>query len=87
MELGTRIRGLAGCLAVVVAGVAFGCSEAREEAEKVSEVVRENPKDAVEVYEDTYEEKRKKGEGRVDAAGDAYNAVLEVPKERAEAEQ
>jgi hypothetical protein len=39
------------------------------------------------VYEETYEQKRKQGEGRIEASGDAYDAVLEVPKERAEAKQ
>lgn len=82
-----RVRAVCLCFAVAAAGLAVGCGqdEAREEIKEAAEVVGERPKDAIRVYEETYEEDRKKGEGRVEAAGDAYEAVLEVPKERAEA--
>ena len=84
-----RVRGYRLCFALAAAGLAIGCGqdEARKDVKHAAEGVRENAKDATEVYEETYKEDRKKGEGRVEAAGDAYEAVLEVPKERTEADE
>lgn len=68
-------------------GVAVGCGDSgklEDAAEKVEETAREleeNVGNAAETMEDTYAEKRAEGEGRVEAAGDAYNEVLEVPEE------
>jgi uncharacterized protein HemX len=39
---------------------------------------------SAEIMEDSYDDSRAQGEGRIEAAGDAYDAVLEEPHEQAE---
>jgi hypothetical protein len=68
-------------------GLATACSEdTRQQAEEaaasgaadVKEAAGEihgNVEDAVKTLEDTYDEDRKKGKGRIEAAGNAYDAV------------
>jgi hypothetical protein len=83
------VRGHGVWVAAALAAVALGCGEreVHKDAEEAAEALRDNPPEAAGVYEETYEQKRKQGEGRIEASGDAYDAVLEVPKERAEAKQ
>ena len=71
----------AGLLAL---GVATGCGETEKEAEKAAaelekgaETAAANVERSAETMKETYDEKRAAGEGRVQAAGDAYNEVLE----------
>ena len=45
--------------------------------------VKENVKESEEILKKTYREDRAKGEGVVEASGDAYEAVLEKGNERA----
>lgn len=81
-----RARSLGVWVAAAVAGIAFACSEGeiRKDADEAAKVVRDNPENAARVYDETYEKERQKGEGRIEASGDAYDSVLEVPKERAD---
>ena len=67
-------RGVVGSLLVIlVMSVGAGCSD---EAGNVEQ--------AIETEKKTYGEKRAEGEGVVEAAGDAYDAVLEEGEEKAE---
>ncbi len=46
----------------------------------VAEKLEKNVENAAKVAEESYDSARKKGEGRLEAAGEAYNAVLDVPE-------
>lgn len=80
---------------VCAAGVAFGCGQdssteraaekieaAEQAAERAAETVGDHVENAGEVLEEGYGSARKQGESPVEAAGDAYNEVLEVPEDR-----
>ena len=54
------------------------------EAEAVAEELEDNVKHSEELTEKTYEEERAAGTGRVEAAGNAYEAVLEAGREKAD---
>ncbi|MFP8882378.1 MAG: hypothetical protein VCE43_24320, partial [Myxococcota bacterium] len=49
-----------------------------DSARALASNLEERVENATEVDEESYEESRRQGEGRVQAAGDAYEAVLEV---------
>ncbi|MDG2333460.1 MAG: hypothetical protein P8Q97_04475 [Myxococcota bacterium] len=55
-----------------------------EEAEATADELEDNVEHSEELLEDTYDEKRKEGESVVEAAGDAYEAVLEAGREKAD---
>jgi hypothetical protein len=54
-----------------------------EEAEAGAEELEENVEHSEELMEETYDKERKEGAGVVEAAGDAYEAVLEAGSEKA----
>jgi len=55
--------------------------EAAAEAEV--EVLEKNVEASSEMMKKTYEEKRAEGEGRIEAAGDSYNAVIDEGRKKA----
>ena len=81
--------------AIAVVGVSFGvaCGEgeapqrAIKAVEKEAEVLEENVERSARVMKETYKVEREEGVGRVEAAGDAYEAVREIPLEKAAAEE
>lgn len=96
MVMGRNVRIATMLLAVLLlaGGVATGCGDARQEAEqaatqdeaaadleKAAETTAANVERSAETMKETYDEKRAEGEGRVEAAGDAYNKVLEEGSE------
>jgi len=71
-----------GCLlGTLIGGVALGCGD---QAGNDASQLEENVADSIELQRDTYAEKRAEGEGVVEAAGEAYEAVLEEGREKAE---
>jgi hypothetical protein len=48
---------------------------AGKDVEEAAKTARDNVENAAETNTAAYDEKRKEGEGRLEAAGDAYNAV------------
>jgi hypothetical protein len=54
------------------------------EAEAAGEEVEENVEHSEKLMEETYESEREAGTGSVEAAGDAYEAVLEAGREKAD---
>jgi len=50
-------------------------------AEAEAKQLEQNVKESAALMEETYDEKRKEGEGRVEAAGDSYNAVIDAGKQ------
>lgn len=87
-----RIAALGLILAVAWFGVACGdesgegvAAEATDAVEKAAKGLEENIEKSNRVYEETYDEARERGEDAIDAAGDAYNAVLEIPEEEKKA--
>ena len=71
-----RVRTLgAGC--AIGLALVLGCSgeTAMEESEGMAEQLGDNVEHSGELMKETYEESRKKGEGAVEAAGDAYESV------------
>ncbi len=55
-----------------------------DEAEAAAEEVEANVEHSEELMEKTYDEERADGTGRVEASGDAYQAVLEAGREKAD---
>ncbi len=69
---------------VLACGLATGCGEAEKGGEKAAadvesagDTAASNLERSADTMKETYDEKRKEGEGRVEAAGDAYNEMLE----------
>ena len=60
---------------LVTATLLVGCGDSGEES-----AVR-NVERSEKIMADSYDEERKQGEGRVEAAGDAYNEVLDAARE------
>jgi hypothetical protein len=52
-----------------------------------AEVLRGNVEHSAQVAGETYRAEREQGVGRIEAAGDAYEAVLEIPKTKTAAEE
>ena len=50
---------------------------AGRDVEHAAQVAHDNVEDAADTMAETYDEKREEGEGRIEAAGDSYNAVLD----------
>lgn len=70
-----------GCLlGTLIGGFALGCGD---QAGNDASQLEENVADSIELQRETYEEKRAEGEGAVEAAGEAYNAVLDEGREKA----
>ena len=73
--------------AIATLALAGGCSQetredaaataasAGQEVEDAAKTVRDNVENAAKTNAETYEAKRKEGEGRLEAAGDDYDAV------------
>lgn len=57
-----------------------------EEDETPADVAETNIEQSEEIMEETYEEARAAGEGPIQAAGDAYNAVLDENIKKADDE-
>jgi hypothetical protein len=55
---------------------------AEQDADAVGDSLRKNIDETRSAAEEAYEEDREEGEGRLEAAGDAYNAVLDVPRDK-----
>ena len=53
-----------------------------EEVEETADELAENVEHSEELAKKTYEADRKQGEGRVEAAGNAYEAVLEAGRDK-----
>ena len=69
-----------GSLFVALVGtVALGCEQADDEARQIEK----NVEHSVELNRETYEEKRAAGEEPIEAAGEAYEAVIEEGREKA----
>ena len=54
------------------------------EAEAAAEELEENVENSEELMEKTYDQERAEGTGRVEAEGNAYEAVLEAGREKAD---
>jgi len=72
--------------ALLAATVLGGCGDADEqravgELEAAGKTAAGNVEHSDKIMADTYDEERKQGEGAVEAAGDAYNAVLDAGRE------
>jgi hypothetical protein len=53
---------------------------AGKDVERAADTVRGNVENSADTMAETYDKEREKGEGRVEAAGDSYNKVLEEGK-------
>lgn len=74
-------------LAAAFAAIAIACGNqdsAESTAGRVAEELEDNVEQSAETMKDTYDEARQQGEGAVEAAGDAYNKVLEEGAEKAD---
>lgn len=83
----SRMRSILSALTILVLvlgvtpGIAWsGGHEAGEEG--VVEELEDNVEHSEELLKKTYEEDRAEGQGRVEAAGNAYEAVLEAGREK-----
>ena len=63
----------------LVSGLAFApaCSDTSGQDPTLADKAAANIENADEIMEETYKKSRAEGEGRIEAAGDAYNAVLD----------
>lgn len=88
-----RGHGFVAAVAVLAAFCVAGCGEheqsekegraAEKTVEHAAETVEQNVEHSAKVEGKTYETDRKEGTGPVESAGDAYEAVLEIPGEKA----
>ena len=77
------IVALASLLAAVLLGACSDSADRRTESdlEEAGKTAVRNVERSQKIMADTYDEKRKQGEGRIEAAGDAYNEVLDAGRE------
>lgn len=87
----SRIRFVGTALLVLPMAFMVGSGVARsdgpgvaDEVEETAEELKENIEHSDELAKKTYESDRKQGEGRVEAAGNAYEAVLEAGRDKSE---
>jgi hypothetical protein len=84
---------LALTLIIVVGGVALADHHEQGDTSKVESVdaaveaeaavLEKNVETSNEIMKKTFEEKRAEGEGRIEAAGDSYNAVIDEGRKKA----
>ena len=55
----------------------FACSDTSGQGPSVAEEAAANIENANELMEEQYKKSRAEGEGRIEAVGDAYNALLD----------
>jgi hypothetical protein len=70
-------------LAVCSLVFAFACSDTSGQGPSVAEEAAANIENANELMDEQYKKSRAEGEGRIEAAGDAYNALLDKNLEKA----
>lgn len=75
---------LTGLALILAPGLALAGHHLANEAEAAAEEVADNVENSEELMEETYDKDRAAGEGRVEAAGNAYEAVLEAGREKAD---
>jgi len=92
------IRFIVLLLALALAGISAACGEQSEHAirdvdeaadtletpggvESAAEKISEDVENSARFYDETYDSARKR-EGAIEAGGDAYDAVLDVPEEK-----
>jgi hypothetical protein len=63
---------------------ATGEQAAEADARTTAETLEGNVERSAKIMQDTYDAEREAGEGRGEAAGDAYNAVLDEPLKKEE---
>ena len=84
----TRVSSLAAFAAVIALILVPATLQAgghlAHEVKAAAEEAEGNVEHSEELMEETYDKAREEGEGRVEAAGDAYNAVLEAGREKAD---
>jgi len=56
-------------------------------AEAVAEELSENFENSARVYDESYDAARKRGENAIEAGGEAYDDVLDIPEEETEAKK
>ena len=85
MTISTRrtLVAMASLLAIALLGACSDSGEQRaaSELEDAGRTAVGNVERSEKIMADTYDEEREKGQGRVEAAGDAYNAVLDAARE------
>ena len=74
---GPLFRAFQSMLAVCSLLVAFACSDTNGQDPSIADEAAANVENANELMEETYKKSRAEGEGRIEAAGDAYNALLD----------
>lgn len=72
--MGNRSFWMASLIAAFALGIGTGCGDGESAARDAAG----NVENAGKTLSDTYERDRKKGEGAYDAAGDAYDELLEA---------
>ncbi|MCH2171748.1 hypothetical protein MK489_13275 [Myxococcota bacterium] len=72
--MGYRSVWMIGLISAIALGIGNGCGETESAARDAGA----NVENAGQTLRDTYEKDRKKGEGAYEAAGDAYDELLEV---------
>jgi hypothetical protein len=74
----------------VAKGAETAAKDAEEAAKDAAGVAKEIPgnvEESAHVYDKTYKAERKKGDNPLEAGGDAYDSVLEIPDEQKTEEQ
>lgn len=71
-------------LALAAFGVACGDEGPARDAVGTVDELSENVENSARVYDETYDAARKAGEDRIEAGGEAYDAVLDIPEEEEE---
>ena len=85
MRSRTQFIRCASIVVVLALGSAPGIAWSEDnEVEAAAEELEENVEHSEELLEKTYDEDRAEGEGRVEAAGNAYESVLEAGRKKAD---
>jgi hypothetical protein len=84
----TRVLSLAAFAAAIALILAPATLQAghhlAHEAKAAAEEIEDNVENSEKLMEETYDKDRAEGEGVVEASGDAYEAVLEAGREKAD---
>ena len=79
-------RGFQSMLVASSLVLVFACSDTNGQDPTLADEAAANIENANELMEETYKKSRAEGEGRIEAAGDAYNALLDENLKKAGAE-
>ena len=78
------LLGTLSALMLALGGLSTCSASEQEEAEAGARQLGDNVEESGRIMKDTWDKDRAEGEGAIEAAGDAYNAVLDEGRKKAD---